>query len=260
MRHSRRLAPKNGRSPTKPTLFVGSSVEALAVAYAIQENLQHDAEVTVWPQGVFALSRTAMQSLAQVLEKSDFGIFVFAPDDQVRLRKRALGAVRDNVIFELGLFAGRLGVDRSFIVIPAGGKELHVPTDLTGVTPGTYEPRRKDGNLQAALGPFCNQVRLALKRRRLIRKTTGSGPRRGRSGTLRNVAIHKALYGVREHRVDVRKALLKELRARGSAYVGNQLAGDPSPNTPKDLQLEFSYRGTRQQVVLPEGSSLQFPE
>ena len=254
------MALKNRRAHAKPALFVGCSVEALAVAYAIQENLEHDAEVTVWPQGVFGLSKTPMRSLAQVLDRSEFGIFVFAPDDRVQLRKRTFSAVRDNVIFELGLFAGHLGIDRSFIVIPADGKALHVPTDLTGVTPGTYEPRRRDGNLQAALGPFCNQVRMALKGRRPIRKAAGIRRGQSKSGTLRSVVIHKALYGAKRHRVDVRDALLKELWVRGKVYVGNQLAGDPRPNTSKDLQLEFSYRGIRQKAVLPEGTLLRVPK
>jgi len=70
------------------------------------------------------------------------------------MRGKDNGAVRDNVLFELGLFIGRLGKDRNFIILPKGYEEnLHRPTDLLGLTPALYEPNRQDENLQAALGP-----------------------------------------------------------------------------------------------------------
>ena len=104
---------KRGPRRARPKVFVGSSVKSLDVAYAIQENLEHDAQLTVWPQGVFELSRTAVESLDRVLAASDFGIFVFAPNDVLRLGKKTYAAVRDNILFELGLFVGRLGVERT---------------------------------------------------------------------------------------------------------------------------------------------------
>jgi hypothetical protein len=42
--------------------------------------------------------------------------------------------------------------------------ELHLPSDLAGVTPATYDPDRQDGNLNAALGPACNQIRKAIQK------------------------------------------------------------------------------------------------
>jgi tetratricopeptide (TPR) repeat protein len=142
----------------KPKLFVGSSVEGLSIAYAVQQNLEYQSEVTVWNQGIFHLSNTALDSLIEVLDRSDFGIFLFTPDDIVNIRGEQNKAVRDNVLFELGLFVGRLGKRRSFILMPREQKDFHLPTDLIGMTPGTYETDRADGNFKAATGPVCHEM------------------------------------------------------------------------------------------------------
>jgi len=147
----------------KPRIFVGSSVEGLSLAYAIQQNLTYDADITVWDQGVFELSKTSIESLNNILHKSDFGIFVFNPDDILKIRNEDLNSVRDNVIFEMGLFIGKLSKERVFFLKPMKG-ELHIPTDLIGITPGTYDSEREDKSLQAASGPFCNQVRQTIQK------------------------------------------------------------------------------------------------
>jgi hypothetical protein len=147
----------------KPSLFIGSSTESLEVAYAIQENLEHVAEVTVWTQGIFELLKYSLDSLLEALNAADFGIFVFAPDDVSTIRGAEKGSVRDNVIFELGLFVGQLGKERSFIVLPRGSEDyLHFPTDLLGLTPALFNADRKDSNLCAALGPACSKLTKAI--------------------------------------------------------------------------------------------------
>lgn len=149
------------RQMTKPRVFIGSSVEGLHVAYAVQQNLLHDAEVTVWDQGIFELSRTTIESLTKALQESDFAVFVFSPDDLTRIRNSTAPSVRDNVLFEFGLFIGRLGRDRVYFLLPMGG-DLHLPTDLLGITPGKYETQRSDGSMQAATGPACHQIRTQM--------------------------------------------------------------------------------------------------
>ena len=65
----------------KPRIFIGSSIEALDVAYAIQENLIYDSNSTVWTQGIFKISNNSLDDLNNALNNFDFGIFVFKPDD-----------------------------------------------------------------------------------------------------------------------------------------------------------------------------------
>jgi tetratricopeptide (TPR) repeat protein len=151
----------------KPKLFIGSSVEGLNIAYALQENLKFVSEVTVWTQGVFNLSETSLESLINVLEESDFGVFVFTPDDYIKIRGKKDLAVRDNVLFELGLFVGRLGRSRAFIIIP-DNKEFHLPTDLIGMTPGKYEANRLDNNMQAGTGSVSHKIREQIQKQGVL--------------------------------------------------------------------------------------------
>lgn len=160
----------------KPKIFIASSVEGLNVAYALQELLEYDAEVTVWNQGVFQLSSNTLDDLTDILSITDFGIFAFTPDDTVNTRGDEHQSVRDNVILELGMFIGRLGKKRSFIVSPETQLPFHIPTDLLGVTLATYNPGRDDNNLSAALGPAYNKIRQAIENVQRTQQTTNSGP------------------------------------------------------------------------------------
>jgi len=146
---------------SKPKVFVGSSKEGLKYAHAIQANLDSDMDVTVWDQGVFELSLVNLEALMQAVEIHRFGVFVFSPDDVAKIRIKKYKVVRDNVVFEFGLFIGRHGRNSVYFVVPKGTKEFHIPSDLLGVTPATYDPERVD-NLTSALGTACTQIREAV--------------------------------------------------------------------------------------------------
>jgi hypothetical protein len=148
----------------KPKVFIGSSREGVAIANAIHSNLTREAECTVWANGVFQLSANVLVDLIRVLRESDFGVFVFAPDDLIVMREQTNLAVRDNVIFELGLFIGRLGAERCFFLVPEDSSDLRLPSDLAGINPGVYESNRRDGNLMAALNPACMQIGVQMSR------------------------------------------------------------------------------------------------
>jgi hypothetical protein len=148
---------------SKPKLFIGSSSENVEISYAVQENLEQDFEVTVWNQAVFELSRSTLESLDEKAGDYDGAAFIFSPDDVAQVRGEAKNVIRDNVIFELGLFIGRLGRERTFMIIPRGTESLHLPSDLLGIAAATYDGSRSDGNWKASLGPACNQIRNAFK-------------------------------------------------------------------------------------------------
>lgn len=148
----------------KPKIFIGSSREGVKIADAIHSNLTYDAECTVWKDGVFQLSSNTLSALIEALRAADFGIFVFSPDDITVMRGDQNRTVRDNVLFELGLFIGRLGQERCFFLVPDGNSDLRLPSDLAGVTPGRYESERSDGNWAAALNPTCMQIKQQVDR------------------------------------------------------------------------------------------------
>jgi hypothetical protein len=147
-------------SPRKPRLFIGSSSEGLPVAKALQVGLDHSAEVTIWSQGVFGLSHGTLEDLVRASRRFDYAILVLTQDDLTQKRGSLGNSPRDNVIFELGLFMGALGRDRSFIVYSRDA-DLALPSDLAGVTAATYGAR-SDGNLRAALGAACTEIEDAI--------------------------------------------------------------------------------------------------
>lgn len=153
---------------SKAKLFVGSSSESLEFANAVQEILHHYFYVTVWSQGVFKPSRSSLESLLETLDDSDFGIFIFAPDDILKIRKNVTDSVRDNVIFELGLFVGRLGRNHSFIITPQHTDNLHLPSDLIGMEPAKYDETHP--NKTASLGPACTQIKREIDSIQLVDK------------------------------------------------------------------------------------------
>lgn len=145
-------------NPT-PIMFVGSSVEGLPVAQELPTCLQHD-KIIVRPwttRGVFGPSGIPIDDLIKRVEEADFAVFVFGPDDKIKSRGKRYAAPRDNVIFEMGLFMGRLGRERVFMVKDTR-VDLKMPSDLTGVTPITYT--RHDGTTWADVATtVCTELR-----------------------------------------------------------------------------------------------------
>lgn len=153
------------RAPNdQPKLFIISSVEALDVANEIQSGLQRDCLPTVWTNGVFWAGGYPLESLERAVSEADFAVAVAQFEDTVTSRGSSHTALRDNVVFELGLFMGQLGRRRTILVHPQL-PALKLPSDLVGITTVSYQ-QGKPADLPVSLGPVCTEIRKVIRRER----------------------------------------------------------------------------------------------
>lgn len=143
-----------------PSVFIGSSSEHVHVARAIQDLLQDAATATVWQDdSTFRLNDAPLESLLRAIESYDFAVMVMGPDDVTVSRTVSEFAPRDNVLFELGLFMGRLGRERTYVVLGGFG-DIKIPSDLKNITfaiAPSFDAR--ESGIHTALGPACNKIR-----------------------------------------------------------------------------------------------------
>jgi predicted nucleotide-binding protein len=146
----------------KPKIFIGSSVEGLKIARSIQTGLHYDAHVTIWENGVFDQpGKSYIEILEDVINKYEYGIFVFTPDDKLYTRNKETNVPRDNVIFEYGMFLGKNTRANAFYIVPRD-INIHIMTDVLGLTCLSYDPTNED--LNAAVSVACNTIREAIRK------------------------------------------------------------------------------------------------
>jgi hypothetical protein len=120
----------------KPRLFIGSSSEEIQLANKAKEVLSNDFEVIVWnyplwDKGVFKLNNNFLNDLLKASLLFDLVLMIGTRDDKVEYRGKEVFAARDNVIFELGLFLGRMGISKCAFLVDW---DLNIPTDLKGIS------------------------------------------------------------------------------------------------------------------------------
>lgn len=122
----------------KRKLFIGSSSESVEIAQkvrkAIDEKCNGWLETVLWKDsGVFELNHDTLSCLVKQSRMCDYGVFIGYADDCILTRKSLRKTTRDNVIFELGLFMGALGLSRAFVIT-----SVKLPSDMDGVTTIRY--------------------------------------------------------------------------------------------------------------------------
>lgn len=130
-------------------VFIGSSTEAhekgilLEIAKIIEDCKMKPVRWNQSPS-IFEAGKCTLDNLEDMIDRESIGasIFIYTSDDKVWYRGKNSGRPRDNVIFEHGLFSGRLGSKKS-VIVKCGNVEL--PTDLLGVTYIDFSDGKKTG-------------------------------------------------------------------------------------------------------------------
>jgi hypothetical protein len=115
----------------KPRIFIGSSGEGLDVAKYVKNYLGEDFDCFLWTDDIFKYNESVLETLLKEASLFDFGLLVATKDDFLQSRENKFDTPRDNVVFEYGLFLGRMGASRAFVIQEEGTK---LPSDLFGIT------------------------------------------------------------------------------------------------------------------------------
>lgn len=84
----------------------------------------------LWLADASRLGRASVERISEVVERSDFAIVILTADSTAT-DTISRPSHRDNLIFEIGLLAGRLGLSRTFVVV-ADPERAALPVDLAG--------------------------------------------------------------------------------------------------------------------------------
>lgn len=168
-RNEFKLAENSESVTSRPRVFIGSSMKGQPAAEFIHLGLDTYAECTICSHESFGLPEGSIEGLARAGKDVDLAVLVVTADDLVH-KRGAPNSPRDNVLLELGFFAGTLGRERTYLV-HCRDERIELPMNLAGVTVAHYG-RRVDGNLQAAMGPVCTQLKVTIESTRTMRRSS----------------------------------------------------------------------------------------
>lgn len=153
--------------PPKLKVFIGSTTEGKDVARLIAEELGHEFNCLLWTS-FFEPAKFNLESLELALSTCPCAIFVMSPDDSSIIRGKKYSTPRDNLLFELGLFAGRYGRQATFMMTPRDERPL-LPNDLQGVTTAEYEVLSSEDPIPFNVSGACNKIARGIRASQLAK-------------------------------------------------------------------------------------------
>lgn len=140
--------------------FFGYSSSSKTLALEIKESLEKrmpSIQITDW-RWDFQLSNQLMSEIEKMSHECQVSVFLVTKDDRIIQPGRTLtDSPRDNIIFEVGYFAARLGLNRTLLVVEEGTK---LPTDWGGILYISFRDRNDLAGVNLAL---LDGIKKALK-------------------------------------------------------------------------------------------------
>lgn len=125
----------------KPKLFIASSIEARKAAAQVAGAIRDWVDSEIWTDGFFHPGGMTAETIERSLRRYDGGLFLLSPDDLLLSRSQIGPLPRANVLFELGMFGGALGLPNCLQLVlkvkPSGWEST---MKASSVLPRPYGP------------------------------------------------------------------------------------------------------------------------
>jgi hypothetical protein len=153
------------------TIFIASASEDTTITMMIAEAIR-DAQISTslcfvlepkpWFKEEFTLNHANLHSLVKFPKKYDYACFLFTPRDTIISKDMTSLRVRDNVVFEFGLFVSQKdGINKSFIIHP-DDNNLKLASDIAGIVTVKYthtsNPQFLSANIKAAVARIIKAI------------------------------------------------------------------------------------------------------
>jgi len=142
----------------KPVVLINPSREGLKYAKVVQQELEYSASTVMWSEYEFTDGRIWIENLIRDAGRFDFAVFVLTEEDVGWLRGER--DARTTVAFQAGFFVGRLGLDRTFFIVPKIGRSF--VGDLVGISTLSYDSEQEP--IESALKPVTYRLVSRIKR------------------------------------------------------------------------------------------------
>ena len=182
--------------------------------------------VTHW-RDLFLGNYGYFETLNDAINTFDFAIFIGASDDRTATRGNSYSTVRDNVLFEFGMFLGSIGRDRAYLIVSDDFK-VKLPSDLMGVSVHSWSAVDSDE-------PEVAVRSIALRlRREFARK--GARPAIEALQLLTRDEVHQKLPSVERRLQQAQKAVFI------SGMIANSWLSQHQPRLRRHLSAPLTYK------------------